>query len=222
MKNKVLIIAAHPDDEILGCGGTILRHTESKDDVQIVFVSDGEMSRDDSNDKKIKRYEAAKSVSKELGCKEPIFLDFPDNQLDTEPLLKIIKSIENILDIFKPNIVYTHYYNDLNVDHQITSKAVLTACRPIGENVVRQILLFEIPSSTEWSISNSHFRPNKYISIAKFSDKKRKLLKIYGSEIRDFPHPRSFKYISSIESIRGSEAGLDEAEAFLIFREVQP
>ena len=222
MKNKVLIIAAHPDDEILGCGGTILRHTESKDDVQIVFVSDGEISRDDSNHKKIKRYEAAKTVSKELGCKEPIFLDFPDNQLDTKPLLKIIKLIENILDTFKPNIVYTHYYNDLNVDHQITSKAVLTACRPIGENVVRQILLFEIPSSTEWSISNSHFRPNKYISIANFSDKKKKLLKIYGDEIRDFPHPRSLKYISSIESIRGSEAGLDEAEAFLIFREVQP
>tara|TARA_Y100000992_G_scaffold297653_1_gene261538 strand:- start:620 stop:1288 length:669 start_codon:yes stop_codon:yes gene_type:complete len=222
MKNKVLIVAAHPDDEILGCGGTILRHTESKDDVQIVFVSDGEISRDNSSDKKIKRYEAAKTVSKELGCKEPIFLDFPDNQLDTVPLLKIIKLIESIIDAFKPNIVYTHFYNDLNIDHQITSKAVLTACRPIGEDFVKQILLFEIPSSTEWSISSSHFRPNKYISIANFSDKKRKILKNYENEIRNFPHPRSFKYISSIEAIRGSEAGLDEAEAFLIFKEVQP
>ena len=221
MKNKVLIVAAHPDDEVLGCGGTILRHTENKDDVQIVFVSDGEISRDNSNEKKIKRNEAAKTVSKELGCKEPIFLDFPDNQLDTIPLLKIIKLIENILGTFKPNIVYTHYYNDLNIDHQITSKAVLTACRPIGEDFVKQIFLFEIPSSTEWSIASSHFKPNKYISITNFSDKKKKLLKIYGNEMRDFPHPRSIKYISSIETIRGSESGLEEAEAFLVFREVQ-
>ena len=222
MKNKVLIVAAHPDDEILGCGGTILRHTESKDDVQIVFVSDGEISRDNSNEKKLKRYEAAKAVSKELGCMEPVFLDFPDNQLDTVPFLKIIKLISSILDTFKPNIVFTHYYDDLNIDHQITSKAVLTACRPIGKDFVRQILLFEIPSSTEWSISSAHFRPNKYISIANFSEKKRRILKIYENEIRDFPHPRSFKYISSIEATRGSEAGLDEAEAFLVFREVQP
>ena len=132
MKNKnLLVVAAHPDDEVLGCGGTVIKYKNKGYKINIVFFTDGEGSRKNVRTKDIeKRKAAAIKCAKYLGCKKPIFLSFPDNQLDKVPLLKIIKKVELIIKKNKPEIVFTHFNNDLNIDHQIVSKATVTACRP--------------------------------------------------------------------------------------------
>ena len=136
--NKILILVAHPDDELLGCGATISKHSDNGDKAQIVFLADGFSSRKGDNN----RINSAKKVSKILNCKSPIFLNFSDNQLDTIPLLKIVKKIEKVIESFQPNIIYTHHFGDLNIDHQVTHRAVMTACRPQPDFCVKEIYSF--------------------------------------------------------------------------------
>ena len=220
MKNNVIVFAAHPDDEVLGCGGTILKHVSDGDNVTVVFISDGESSRVIKEDSIEARCTAARKASNILGCNQPIFLNLSDNMLDTYPLLEIIKKIEEIILKFEPNIVYTHYYNDLNIDHQITCRSVLTACRPLPNSLINSILLFETPSSTEWGETRDIFVPQKFVNISDFIKVKRKALEAYKDEMRDFPHPRSYKAIEAIDSFRGATAGYNSAEAFEIYRKI--
>ncbi len=214
--NKVLVVAAHPDDEVLGCGATIAKHTKSKDMVQVVFLSDGFSSRrNDSN-----RDNSAERSSKVLKCKNPIFLNFPDNQMDSVSLLSIVRKIEEVIGDFQPNIVYTHHFGDLNIDHKITHKAVMTACRPQPNFCVKEIYSFEILSATHWqsqSMSNA-FIPNYFIDVSDFMDIKEKALQCYNNEIREYPHARSYKAIQSLALYRGSTVGFKLAEAFCIER----
>ncbi len=163
-KKSLLVVAAHPDDEVLGCGGTLIKYKKDGYKINIIFFTDGEGSRDNRNIKDIKkRRSSAIKSSSLLGCKNPIFFNFPDNQLDKVPRLEIVKKIELILEKTKPEIIFTHFNNDLNIDHQIISKATITACRP-QIKYVKKILFFEIPSSTEWQITknNKAFNPNWY------------------------------------------------------------
>tara|TARA_B100001057_G_C22631665_1_gene864616 strand:- start:98 stop:766 length:669 start_codon:yes stop_codon:yes gene_type:complete len=220
MKRKVIIFAAHPDDEILGCGGTIIKHTTEGDSVSIVFTCDGESSRVDDKNKIISRCNSAISVSKLLGCNKPIFLNLKDNRLDDYNLLDVVKKIEKIINKLKPNIIYTHYKNDLNIDHQLTFKSVLTACRPLPGSTIDSIFSFEIPSSTEWSATKESFTPQKYIDISRYVKKKKAALKMYEKEMRKFPHPRSYSVVEAIQNFRGASSGCDAAEAFVIIREV--
>ena len=150
MKKKILVVAAHPDDEIIGCGGTLLKHIYNKDDVFVVYASDGESSRVNGKNKILKRKKQAKDVAKIAKIKKIFFLDYPDNQMDKINLLKISKSISLIVDKIKPDIIYTHHYNDLNIDHRITFEATMVACRPIKKKNVTEIYSFEILSSSEW------------------------------------------------------------------------
>tara|TARA_B100001250_G_C19646070_1_gene720420 strand:+ start:117 stop:785 length:669 start_codon:yes stop_codon:yes gene_type:complete len=221
MKNNIIVFAAHPDDEVLGCGGTIARHASEGDIVTVVFACDGESSRENGKEKINSRYKSAAAVSKILGCNEPIFLNFKDNRLDDYNLLDIVKKIEEIINKIKPSIVYTHSKNDLNIDHQLIFKSVLTACRPLPGSTVQSIFSFEIPSSTEWNISEDTFIPQRYVNITKFVEKKTKALKMYDSEMRNFPHPRSYKVIEAIQNFRGATSGFNAAEAFAIIREIQ-
>ena len=218
MANNVIVIAAHPDDEVLGCGGTIYKHTSEGDNVTIVFISDGESSRVIKKNSIEVRYNAARKASNILGCGEPIFLNLSDNRLDTYPLLEIIKKIEKVIFNVKPNIVYTHYYNDLNIDHQITCKSVLTACRPLPNSSIHTILFFETPSSTEWGETKDIFIPQKFVNISDFVKIKKKALSVYKNEMREYPHPRSLQAIEAIDSFRGATAGYKSAE---IYRKIQ-
>ena len=158
-KNKsVLVVAAHPDDEVLGCGGTIAKLSSSGSNINILFLSNGEDSRK-ANKLKMKkkilnRKKAAKLASKILGTKSPNFADLSDNQLDKYPLIKIIKIIEKNIKKYKPSVIYTHFKNDLNIDHQIVNRAVTTACRPQKNSSVKSLFFFEVPSSTEWRIDS--------------------------------------------------------------------
>ncbi len=220
MKKRILVVAAHPDDEILGCGGTLARFRDEGNKIQSIFFTNGVSSRDKKETKKaIKiRKKNALSVAKKLKSNKPIFFDYPDNQLDTIPLLKIIKKIEKVLKIFKPNIIFTHFDKDLNIDHQIVSKAVTTATRPLSGSKLEMILFFEILSSTEWTYQNNKnsFTPNYFINVEKFISKKKDLLKIYREELREWPHSRSLRGIEILSNYRGMMSGTSNAEAFIL------
>jgi len=213
--NKIQVIAAHPDDEVLGCGATIARHARSGDRVQVVFVADGFSSRDNGIDRSVH----AKEASKVLGCEAPTFLNFPDNQLDTVALLNIVKKIEKVIENFQPNIIYTHHLGDLNIDHQIVHKAAITACRPQPDFCVKEIYSFEVLSSTEWSTSNS-FTPNYFVDISDTLKLKMLAIKAYDSELRSFPHARSLESIKTLAKYRGSSVGFCSVEAFELQRRI--
>jgi len=227
---NVLIIAAHPDDEILGMGGTILKHTSQKDNVTIVYMATGITARRSSNE--IKSNEEKKFQKKILelrkdslkaanllNVKNVKFYDFPDNQMDSITLLNVVKAIEKEIKSVKPERVYTNHYGDLNVDHQIVSNATLTACRPLN-GPVKEILSFEVLSSTEWSYPNV-FKPNYFVNIKKQLKKKIQAMEQFKDEIRDFPHPRSSKNIEFVAGRWGTVAGLEAAEAFEIIRKIE-
>jgi LmbE family N-acetylglucosaminyl deacetylase len=220
MKKKILVVAAHPDDEILGCGGTILKHINNGDDVNILFISDGESSRKNGTSIKIdQRKKKAIKVARLLGSRSPIFLNLKDNSLDGYLLLEIIKKIELVFKKIRPEIIYTHFKNDLNVDHQITYKAVMTVCRPGEMNFVKEIYSFEISSSTDWAHPQlDAFRPNVIVDIGRFLKKKISLIKIYSKELRRYPHSRSLKSIKNKSQFRGNQFSLKHAEAFELIR----
>jgi LmbE family N-acetylglucosaminyl deacetylase len=219
MSKKILVVVAHPDDEILGVGGTILKHVKNGDKVSILILSDGETSRGDKADI-VKRQKQAEKVKKSLGVKELILKSMPDNKFDSVPLLEIVKKVEEVVYKIKPETIYTHNPNDLNIDHRLTCEAVLTSCRPQPNFFVKNILVFETLSSTEWQIKDSQhfFCPTQYVDISKFINKKIEVLKVYKNELRQYPHPRSIEGVSVLAKFRGMEVGLKYAEAFQIIR----
>tara|TARA_B100001059_G_scaffold184405_1_gene185965 strand:+ start:2297 stop:2962 length:666 start_codon:yes stop_codon:yes gene_type:complete len=216
--NNVLVIAAHPDDELLGCGGTLIRHIEKQDIVDVLFLADGESSRNIKITSKIlkERRENAKKVANFIGFRSIKFLNFPDNQLDKIPLLKIVKKIEKNIKINKSNIIYTHSIADLNIDHKIAFTASLTASRPFADNNINTILTFETPSSTEWS--NNEFTPDTFINIENYISKKIEALNFYKKEMRSPPHPRSLEMIKKLSELRGSQSGFKFAESFKLVK----
>ncbi len=217
--NKILIIAAHPDDEILGCGGLIAKF-KKKSKIQVVFLTNGVSSRSKKIDSINLRKKECLKLFKFLNLNKPFLFDFPDNKLDSVPLLSIVKKIESVIKKFKPNLVLTHYENCLNIDHKVAYQATITACRPLKKyNFINQIVSFEVPSSTEWKISHkSIFKPNIYIDISKEIKKKIDYLKFYKSEMKLYPHSRSAKGIKTVASYRGIASGFNYAEAFLLVR----
>lgn len=220
MAKTVLVVAAHPDDEALGCGGTIARHIDQGDTVFTIFVADGVTSRANANQNDLMRRETSAELAREvLGVSKNFYLGLPDNRLDSLPLIEVIKPIEKIIQDIQPNIVYTHHIGDLNVDHCITHKAVLTACRPMAKNSVQAILSFEIMSSTDWAFSNSElFIPNYFVDISSHLEKKMDALGAYSMEMRSAPHSRSLEHIKHLACHRGHCVGMSAAEAFQVIR----
>ena len=217
----VLVIAAHPDDEALGCGGTMARHARQGEDVHVLFLAEGVTSREGAGEVESEaRADAARDAAKALGAKPPRFASMPDNKLDTVPLLDVIKAVEAALADIAPDVVYTHHGGDLNVDHGIVHRAVLTACRPLPGCPVRAIYAFEVPSSTEWNDSAEVFIPNRFVDISATIDAKMTALECYSGEMRPFPHPRSVQAIEALARWRGAAAGLEAAEAFHVIRRV--
>lgn len=220
MSNKVLVIAAHPDDEALGCAGTIAKHIAEGDEVCILFMTDGISARASVNSEgSARRNEGMINAMKLLGVIDYQCFDFPDNQMDSVTLLKIVQKVEKVINSFQPNTLYTHFAHDLNIDHRITHQAVMTACRPILSNSVKKILSFEVLSSTEWqSKSSPQFYGNYIVDISSYWQKKEQVLSCYHDELRDFPHSRSFKCIEALATLRGATHGFDKAEAFQVER----
>ncbi len=223
---KIMLVAAHPDDELLGSAGTLISYKKKGYDIKIVFLSDGESSRNLSKKKKNylinKRKIQAIKVSKLCKFREPVFAGFPDNRLDTVPMLEIVKFIEDEVRKFKPKILITHNENDLNIDHKLAFKAAITATRPSTKTFVKSIFCFETPSSTENNFSRIkvNFNPNLYFDISKFINQKIKLLRIYKNEIKTYPHSRSLEGIKVLAKYRGAQIGVKYAEAFYLLREL--
>ena len=218
---KVLILADHPDDEVLGCGATIYQHTKNGDQVDVIFFTNGESSRDFTEEKsEIDAIEtrnlSALKVSKFLKINQTLFLDFPDNKMDLISTLDVAKIIEREIIKNKYEIIYTHCSSDLNVDHRKICDATFVACRPVMGTSIEMVLTYEVPSSTEWGslFYDKNFDPNFFRNIEDTREFKLQALKLYESEIRNFPHPRSILAIESLEIIRGSTAGFKYAEAY--------
>ena len=220
MKKKIIIVAAHPDDEVLGCAGTIAKHVAQGDIVHSVFMSDGVNARSNSSKAKLKRrFKASKLVQSLLGISSTHYLNFPDNSMDSVPLLDIVQKLEAIIFKIKPSVIYTHSYGDLNIDHQLTHTAVMTACRPTPNTSIREIYGFEVLSSTEWSTTQKFiFAPTFLVDITKYLAIKIKALKIYKEEMRSAPHSRSIKHAKVLAQHRGYTVGLEMAEAFEVYR----
>jgi len=219
MNDVILVVAAHSDDEVLGCGGTIAKHVANGDNVTVMFMTDGVSSRDSNSDEVDLRVTASSEAMKMLGVKGVKQFNFPDNEMDSVPLLHVVKKIECVINDIKPNIVYTHFAHDLNIDHQVTHSAVMTSCRPLQGTSVKKILSFEVLSSTEWnSPSQTQFTPNYIVDITKYWDKKLLALQCYGEEMRAYPHSRSFLCVEALAILRGATNGIDKAEAFYVER----
>lgn len=226
--SPVAIIAAHPDDEVLGCGGTIARLAAEGRPVHILLLADGESSRPSSASASghhiAARHAAAQEAGRILGCASVQTLAFPDNRMDHADLLDIIRPIENFLAGIRPGLVMTHHAGDVNIDHRIVHDAVIAACRPQPGHFVRELLFFEVPSSTEWRPPGSaqDFAPNWFVNIDPFLQIKLQALEAYRSELRDFPHPRSLTAVEALARWRGACAGFAAAEAFILGRKIQP
>lgn len=226
--SNILVVAAHPDDEVLGCGGAIARHVEEGSHVYVLIMAEGATSRHDSRDRTAAKAnldglkKSAHAAAKILGIETLRMEQFPDNRLDSVDRLDLIKVIEEELDKHQPGIVYTHHAGDVNIDHRILHDSVIAACRPQPNSCVKELAFFEVPSSTEWQPPESApaFQPNYFIEIEKYLDRKLEALKAYQSELRDYPHPRSLEAVEYLARWRGATVGYTAAEAFILGRKI--
>lgn len=226
--DKILIVVAHPDDELLGLGASMHKFIyELNIKVRVVILGEGITSRyhKKSSDQLKKELEIHKNniydAGNHIGYKNIYSYNFPDNRFDTTPILDLIKLIEEHKNDFNPNIIFTHHGGDLNVDHQITFQAVMTAFRPINGNYKETILTFETPSGTEWTASTepNKFIPNIFIEISsKNLDAKIKGIESYKYEKRKYPHPRSPESLKILAMYRGLTVGYEYAECFQLIR----
>lgn len=220
----VLVVAAHPDDEALGCGGTIARWAQDGVAAHLAFIADGIGARNDHSAAEQaalqSRRASAESAAGILGATSVHFDDLPDNQLDSVPLLEITQRVEALIESHRPDTVVTHHAGDLNIDHRRVHQAVMTACRPQRDHPVRTILCFEVASSTEWQPpgSGAPFEPGWFVDISATLPRKLAALDAYAAEMRDWPHPRSREGVEHLARWRGATVGCDAAEAFMLAR----
>ncbi len=221
MTDVVLVIAAHPDDEVLGCGGTIARHAVAGDQVHVSILGQGLSSRGQPTAEEVSALRgAARRANELLGAASLHHGDFPDNRMDTVPRLDVTQAIESLISQHKPRIVYTHWAGDVNIDHRRIHEGTIVACRPQPGHPVEALLFFEVPSSTEWQIPGAGpaFTPNWFVNVAATLQRKLDALNIYASEMRSFPHPRSPEAVQALARWRGATVGVAAAEAFVLGR----
>lgn len=223
---KVAVFAAHPDDEILGCGGTIARHVKAGDQVMVVLMGGGidsrQLDQKDIEDSKNALIHASEQANSLLGVHRLERLDVPDNRADSSDLLSIILKLEPIFQSWKPEIVYTHHPGDLNIDHRMLHESVVTLCRPQPGHFVKKLYFFEVASSTEWQVGayQRPFVPSHFVCIDDFLDKKIAALSAYTGEMRPWPHARSLDALTHLARWRGASIGVSAAEAFELGRSI--
>jgi LmbE family N-acetylglucosaminyl deacetylase len=228
MSGTVAVVAAHPDDEVLGCGGTLARMTAEGRAVHVLLVSDGQTSRAVEAGQApvekilVARNAAARAACSILGCSSVEILGLPDNRLDGMELLDVVRHVEAFVRRHKPSLLLTHHSGDVNIDHRVVHDAVISACRPQPGHPVKELLFFEVPSSTEWRPPGSlnAFNPNYFVDIAKTLPRKLDALNAYADELRPFPHPRSIKAVTALAHWRGATVGVEAAEAFVLGRKI--
>lgn len=227
MSEPILVVAAHPDDEVLGCGGTIAKLAQTRP-VHILILGEGVSSRYDQRQEADEAdlaslREDANAVASMLGAESLILEGLPDNRFDELPLLDVIKRVERIVKSLKPTVIYTHHPGDLNIDHLVTFRAVMTATRPTAACPVRDVYTFEVNSSTEWAFQQFEpvFRANVFVNIATTLDVKVRAMARYESEARVFPHPRSEQALRAVAHRWGAVTNMPAAEAFHLVRSIR-
>lgn len=222
MKKNVLVVVAHRDDEVFGCGGTIAKLANNKYNIFAISMTDGVSSRTRNASKQIKnRYVNSINASKILKFKwlDDFSGDFKDNNMGSESFLEVVKLIEKAKKKVNPEIVFTHFSEDLNIDHQIVANATMTAFRPKANDSCKMLLSFEVPSSTDYaSYKKKIFNPNYHVNIEKYWKQKHKALKAYKNEIMKYPNSRSLEGIENLAKIRGNRVGFKMVESFQILR----
>lgn len=224
--NKVLVIAAHPDDEVLGMGGTIAKMTAEGAEVHLLIVTDGSTSQYKDNPKLLEIIEEKKTETLNssgiLGIASINYGNLPDMKLDAIPHIQINQVIEHYVSMLQPDTVFTHFWGDVNSDHQNVYKSTLVAVRPVMGQVVRQLLCYKVPSSTEWTPNkpDTMFTPNIFVDIEQFAEQKYQAFAQYSTELREYPHPRSLKYLRETDISNGLQVGLRCAEQFMLLRKI--
>lgn len=226
MINSVLVIAAHPDDELLGCGGTIRKLARAGRVVNVIILAEGLTSRDAERDRAGRQAEldslaaTAVAANKRLGVKAVEVLNFPDNRMDSVDRLDVTKVVEAAISKYQPSTVFTHHPGDLNVDHRRVFDGVAAACRPLPNAIVRELYMFEVASSTEWqpSAAGRPFLPQFFVDISRELPEKLEALTMYETEMRPWPHPRSIKAVEHLARWRGATISVEAAEAFQVGR----
>lgn len=218
---KALIIAAHPDDEVLGCAGIIAKMRNSGIDPYVLIMTNGAAGRYPGSMRRTLK-ECAKKANKMLGTKKVFFENLPNQRLDDIPFIKVIRTIEGRLEAIKPEAVFTHHAGDLNKDHRIINTATMTAVRPLPGGCVRRVYAYLVPSSSEWNMVEGEniFIPNTFVDIKEELELKIEAMKAYKSECREYPHPRSPEAIRVYSAYWGLIAGLEYAEPFKLIRDI--
>jgi len=225
----VLVVAAHPDDEVLGCGASIAKWTCEGTEVHVLILAEGATSREASRDLKTTAKqvsclaESAHRAGEILGIASITLLGLPDNRMDTVDRIDVIKAIEEKVRQIRPSTVATHHAGDLNIDHRIAHESVVVACRPQPGHPVKNILAYEVPSSTEWQSPGSAptFQPNTFEDVTGTLHLKLLALEEYGSEMRPWPHPRSVQSVEHLARWRGATIGCEAAEAYMLMRAIR-
>lgn len=225
---KILCVVAHPDDEVLGVGGTLARHAADGDEVHVCILADGVASRHEEVDEEVqerikRRRERAREACDYLGVESTSFHQFPDNEFDSVSLLEIVQTIEAEIDEHNPDTVYTHHYGDLNIDHELACRATVTATRPLKNSEIKRVLAFETLSATEWSAPSPQnaFQPQHFVNVEEHLEAKINALVAYEDELRNSPHPRTADTVRQNACIWGAKAGVPAAEPFEVLREVR-
>lgn len=225
---NILVIAAHPDDEVLGCGGTISRLASEGAAVSILILAEGLTARaefDPDRDRALLElhHERARRAGALLGARDVQLAGFPDNRMDTVPLLDVTQRIEREIARVRPELVFTQHGGDLNIDHVVTFRATMTATRPMAGGPVRRLYAYEVGSSTEWAFQQfePRFAPQVFFDIEAHLERKIAAMQVYESEARAFPHPRSPEALRAAARRWGSVVGVPAAEAFCCVRELR-
>lgn len=213
MNKKILVVAAHPDDELLGIGGIILKHTMKGDHVRAIIMCEGESLR---YAKDVGQSEATRNAAEILGIEKVYRLNYPDQKLDTYTLTELITPLEKISEEYKPNIIYCQSACDANRDHKILFEAANIAFRPIDE-WIEDFYTFYTASSTEWGYPRN-FVPDTWIDISDMLTQKIKAFECYSSEVREYPHPRSSKALEHQAHFWGNQCCMDAAEVLMTIR----
>ena len=227
MGNTTLVLAAHPDDEVLGCGGTIARLARENHHVFIAILGEGITSRYSQHNQadtgKLAELQGrSRKVAELLGAKDLFMFGLPDNRFDTVPMLDVVKLIEGLILRLQPQVVYTQHGGDLNVDHVVTFRATLTATRPMAECPVHSVYAYQVASSSEWAFQQFGpvFQPSRFVDISDTLTIKVQAMQTYESEVCSFPHPRSPEALRAAAQHWGSVVGIQAAEAFQCIREI--
>ena len=221
-RSRVLVIAPHPDDEVLGCGGTIAKHVQGGDEVYLCIVTKAYPPEWSETEIKERREEVLR-VNGILGIKKTYFLDLPTVKLDTVPRKELNDAISQVVNEVQPEVVYIPHRGDVNQDHRLVFEAAIVATRPKHGPRIKRILAYETLSETEWAapFAGDAFVPNVYVDISDTLETKLKAMAAYQTELKEYPHPRSLEAISTQAKFRGSAVGVPAAEAFMLIREIR-